>query len=119
MSGDLSPVKASSSDEPFRRLAKNDIYQTVEQWRERTIMRLGEVSGQWAAWVDTDQVPTAPAVRPQPPVKPSSEAVMTHLKNQLRALRLRELNESEAKAREAEGKTAEPKTIDVIPQPGD
>ena len=119
MSGELSPVKASSSDETFRRLAKNDIYQTVEQWRERTIMRLGGVSGQWAAWVDTDQIPTAPAVRPQHPVKPNSEGVMTHLKNQLRARRLQELNEKEAKAREDEGKAPEPKTIDVIPLPGD
>ena len=69
MSGDLSPTKASSSDEPFRRLAKNDIYQTVEQWRERTIMRLGEVSGQWATSAtceaqfrgchDTSEEPTA------------------------------------------------------------
>ena len=119
MSGDLSPIKIGSSEEPFRRLSKNDIYQTTEQWRERTIMRLGEVSGQWAAWVDVDQVPKVPSVRPEPPIKPSSEALMLHLKGELRAQRLRELNEKEAKAAEAEGKTSEPKTLDAIPMPGD
>ena len=113
MSGDLSPVKVGTT-EPFRRLSKNDIYQTTEQWRERTIMRLGEVSGQWAAWVDTDQVPSVPSVRPQPPIKPSSEALMLHLKNELRAQRLRELNEREAKAKAAEGKAPEPKTLEDV-----
>ena len=118
MSGDLSPVKVRTI-EPFRRLSKNGIYQTTEQWRERTIMRLGEVSGQWAAWVDTDQVPSVPSVRPQPPIKPSSEALMLHLKNELRAQRLRELNEREAKAKAAEGKAPEPKTLEGVPLPGD
>ena len=118
MSGDLSPVKVRTI-EPFRRLSKNGIYQTTEQWRERTIMRLGEVSGQWAAWVDTDQVPSVPSVRPQPPINPSSEALMLHLKNELRAQRLRELNEREAKAKAAEGKAPEPKTLEGVPLPGD
>ena len=44
-------------DTNFRRLSKNDLLQTTEQWRERTLQRLGEVSGEWTAWVEQDNIP--------------------------------------------------------------
>ena len=106
MSGDFSPT--GFSEQPFRKLSKNDIYQSTEQLRERTILRLGDISGQWASWVDTDSVPKVPSVGPQPPVKPSSESLMTHLKNAIRARRPAKLIEADARVSKSEGNAPEP-----------
>ena len=74
----------TSNDEAFRKLFKNDILQTTDQWRERTLQRLGTISGQWTAWVERDKIPTSPGPRPRAPTKPSSDALMTLMKAQQR-----------------------------------
>ena len=55
----------STSFETFRKLTKNDVYQTVDQWRERTLHYLGSVSGLWTAYVEKDDIPAIPEVRPE------------------------------------------------------
>ena len=75
---------SSITDESFRKLFKNDVYQTTDQWRERTLQKLGNVSGQWTAWVERDNIPTSPGPRPRAPTKPSSDTVMALLKEQER-----------------------------------
>ena len=111
-------MKASPPDRVFRRLSKNDIHQTVEQWRERTLQRLGEVSGRWTAWVEKDNIPTLPSARPRAPVKPSTESLMTPLKLMIRQRLFQELIASEAKTAAGEGKATERK-LDDIPMPSD
>ena len=74
----------STADDTFRPLFKNDIIQTTDQWRERTLQRLGTISGQWTAWVERDNIPKPPGPRPRAPTKPSTETVMTLLKEQER-----------------------------------
>ena len=78
----------SQSDKPFRKLCKDDIYQTTEQWRERALRRIGEVSGKWTAWVERDDIPTMPGRRPIEPVKPTSEDLLLPIKERLRQARL-------------------------------
>ena len=119
MSADPS-TKLPVADRAFRRLSKNDIFQTVEQWRERTLQRLGEISGRWTAWVEKDNVPTPPLTRPRAPVKPSSESLMNPLKLMIRQRLFQELLASEAKsaATAGDGKAPERK-IDDIPMPSD
>lgn len=115
MSSEPVASRRASSDASFRKLSKNDIYQTTEQWKERTLLRLGDVSGQWASWAKKNEVPMVPAVRPIAPVKPTSEGLMNSLKNTIRQRRLRELIASQPKP--AEGVTVAPKTIDDVPMP--
>ena len=74
----------STAEDTFRPLFKNDIIQTTDQWRERTLQRLGTISGQWTAWVEKDNIPKTPGPRPRAPTKPSTETVMTLLKEQER-----------------------------------
>ena len=88
MSSDRSKLTPDSS---FRKLSKNDIVQTTDQWRERTLQRLGEVSGEWTAWVEKDNIPTLPERRPRPPVEPKTEDLMQHLKDRIRHQRLTDL----------------------------
>ena len=92
----------------FRKLTKNDIYQTTDQWRERTLHRLGEVSGRWTAWVERDNIPTIPFLRPEPPVKPSSEDLMRAIKAEMRQSRLEVAVRENPEAK-----------IDNIPNPSD
>ena len=107
-------MKASSptEPEPFRKLSKNDILQTTDQWKERTIHKLGEVSGLWISWAMTNQVPKVPEHVPEPPTKPSSEPIMRVLKARMRQARY---NEAAAK----DPKFAEEKTVDDVPLPDD
>ena len=70
--------------ESFRKLSKNDIEQTPEQWEEKTLHKLGEASGLWVSWVRRKQTPTVPIEVPETPVKPSSESLMTALKARMR-----------------------------------
>ena len=74
MSSDKSKLTPVSS---FRILSKNDIGQTTDQWRECTLQRLGEVSGDWTAWVEKDNIPTLPE-------RPKSEDLMQPLKDKIR-----------------------------------
>ena len=73
-------------DDPdvFRKLSKNDIEQTPDQWEEKTLHKLGESSGLWVSWVRRRQMPKVPDEVPEPPVKPSSESLMSALKTRLR-----------------------------------
>ena len=107
-------MKGNSSSEPvpFRRLSKNDILQTTDQWKERTIQKLGEVSGLWISWAMTNQVPKVPEVAPKPPTKPSSEAIMRSLKARLRKARY-------DKAASEDSKFAEEKKLEDVPEPDD
>ena len=107
-------MKGNSSSEsgPFRKLSKNDILQTTDQWKERTIHKLGEISGLWISWAMTNQVPKVPDVAPKPPTKPSSEAIMCSLKARLRQARY-------DKAASEDSKFAEEKKLEDVPEPGD
>ena len=80
-----------SSDPPFRKLTKNDIHQTTDQWRERTLQRLGDVSGEWTAWAEKDNIPTLPERRPRPPVEPKTDELMKLLKERIQQRHLQEL----------------------------
>ena len=117
MSGQSSTPRPPVPDRAFRRLSKNDIHQTTDQWRERTLQRLGDVSGRWTAWVEKDNVPAMPTSRPRPPVKPTSEALMLPLKQSIRARLFLELLAAQPKG--DDGKPTESKTIDVIAMPSD
>ena len=88
MSYDKSKLTPDSS---FRKLSKNDFAQTTDQWRERTLQRLGEVSGEWTAWVERDNIPTLPDKRPRPPVEPKTEDLMQHLKGRILQRRFSDL----------------------------
>ena len=107
-------MKAGSSteSEPFRKLSKNDILQTTDQWKEKTIHKLGEISGLWISWAKTNQVPTVPELAPEPPTKPSSESIMRSLK-----ARMRQAKYNEAASRDP--KFAEEKKPEDIPDPDD
>ena len=98
----------SLPDESFRKLFKNDVHQTTEQWRERTLQRLGTISGLWTAWVEKDKIPTSPGPRPRAPTKPSSDSLMALLKEQerQRLFNLRILAEPDL-------------TLDEVPLPND
>ena len=87
MSSDRSKL---TPDPTFRKLSKNDLHQTTAQWRERTLQRLGEVSGEWTAWVEKDNIPTLPDRRPRPPVEPKSEELIKPIKDKIRIKRLEE-----------------------------
>ena len=50
--------------------------------------QLGEVSGRWTAWVEKDNIPRIPTVRPEPPIKPSSEGLMNAIKAEMRQARI-------------------------------
>ena len=71
----------------FRKLMKNDLGQTVDQWRERTLHAIGPTSGKWTAWIEKDDIPTVPTTRPKPPIKPTTESLMNSLKFRLRSAR--------------------------------
>ena len=78
----------SQTDKAFRKLCKDDIYQTTEQWRERALRRIGEVSGKWATWAEKDSIPQMPARRPIEPVKPSTEELLLPIKQHLQRVYL-------------------------------
>ena len=80
-----------TSDPSFRKLSKNDIHQTTEQWKERTLQRLGEISGEWTAWVENDNIPTLPDIRPRAPIEPKTEELMGPFKERIRLKRLTDL----------------------------
>ena len=90
---------ALKSDSPIsdviRKLPKNDIEQTPDQWEERTLHKLGETSGVWVSWARKKQVPKVPATMPATPVKPSSESLMRGLKIRMRNARYLESAEKE------------------------
>ena len=85
----------SATPEILRRLAKNDIEQTPEQWEEKTLHKLGETSGVWVSYARRKIIPTVPTVTPQPPVKPSSEELMKALKSKMRQAQYRERAEKD------------------------
>ena len=91
MSSDKSKL---TPDPTFRKLSKNDINQTTEQWRERTLQRLGEVSGEWTAWAEKDNIPTLPERRPRPPIEPKSDDLMEPFKDRIRQRRLLDLQKT-------------------------
>lgn len=66
----------------------DDIYQTTDQWKERALRKIGQVSGKWTAWVELDKIPQLPARRPIEPVKPTSDDLFAHFKEHLRSQRL-------------------------------
>ena len=106
-------LKASTDpDKDFRKLTKNDIYQTVDQWRERTLHHLGSISGLWTAYVEKDDIPVVPNTRPEPPIKPTSDSLMAAIKQEMRQKQF-----EEAKRDDPEG-MAEVK-IDAVPVPSD
>ena len=78
----------SKPDTPFRKLCKDDIYQTTAQWKERALRRIGEVSGKWTAWVERDDIPKMPVKRPIEPVKPTFEDLLLPIKEHLRQVNL-------------------------------
>ena len=80
-----------SLDPSFRKLSKNDIHQTTEQWKERALQRLGEISGEWTAWAEKDNIPTLPHIRPRPPIEPKSDELMEGFKQRIRDKRFDEL----------------------------
>ena len=103
---------ASPIAEPLRKLSKNDIYQTTDQWKRKALHKIGETSGLWVSWARDGKAPSPPTERPKPPVKPSSEALMNKLKN-----RLREKDYRDAAA--LDPKVAEEKKATDFPLPDD
>ena len=102
----------SPGAEPIRKLSKNDVFQTTDQWKRKVLQKLGETSGAWVAWVREGAAPSAPTTRPKPPVKPSSEPIMAALKRRIR--------EKEYRAAIAEdSKLAEEKKVEDFPLPDD
>ena len=83
----------SSTPEPFRRLSKNDLYQTTDQWKERTFHKIGDTSGIWVAYAKQGRAPRVPARAPYPPVKPSSPGTMLVLQKKIRLQRFLETPE--------------------------
>ena len=110
--------KSLSADSNFRLLSKNDIHQTTEQWKERTLQRLGEVSGQWTAWVEKDDIPKLPETRPRPPIKPSSDTLLLEFKTMIRSRILQERITILTSRRDVGTRPTLP-TIDDIPMPTD
>ena len=98
--------------ESFRKLSKNDLGQTVDQWRERVLHTLGSLSGKWTAWVERDDIPKVPTTRPKPPIKPTSEGLMNTLKEKLQRERF-----EARKTLDPEG--TKDSTIDQEPIPSD
>ena len=98
----------ATAAEPFRRLSRNDIYQTTDQWKERTLQKLGETSGLWATWAKQGESPKLPEEASDPPVKPSSEATMRALRTRMRA-------RSYSRAVAADPKVAEEKKEEDFP----
>ena len=119
MSGDISPSVRKASDRPFRRLSKNDVYQTVAQWRERALQELGSISGQWTYFVERDSVPKLPEERPRAPVKPTTEALMLPLKQEIRQARLADMINAEARAAATEGRQPVAIALESVPLPSD
>ena len=108
-----SPVTTMlKSNEPLRKLSKNDIYQTTDQWKRKALHKIGETSGLWVSWARDGKAPSPPKERPRPPVKPSSEPLMNKLKN-----RLREKDYADAVA--LDPKVAEEKKSTDFPLPDD
>ena len=103
---------ASPISEPLRKLSKNDIYQTTDQWKRKALHKIGETSGLWVSWAREGKAPMPPKERPRPPVKPSSELLMNKLKE-----RLREKDYREAAA--LDPKIAEEKKAIDFPLPDD
>ena len=102
----------SSTPEPIRKLVKNDINQTTDQWKDRVLHKLGETSGLWATRAKRGEVPKVPTTAPLPPVKPSSEGIMNSLKSRMRAAQYRD-------AVAARPQLAGEKTVDDFPLPDD
>ena len=117
MASESTPSRRPLSDPSFRKLSKNDVRQTVEQWKERTLLRLGDVSGQWASWAKKDSIPTLPPSRPIAPVNPTSEGLIASLKATVRQRRLKELILAQPKP--AEGVEPTPITIADVPEPNE
>ena len=103
----------SQTDKAFRKLCKDDIYQTTEQWRERALRRLGEVSGKWATWAEQDSIPQMPARRPIEPVKPSTEELLLPIKQHLQRVHLevQRLTNPNAKLEDIPMPTAQASTV--------
>ena len=102
----------SPGSEPIRRLSKNDLYQTTDQWKKKVLQKLGETSGLWVSWVRTGAAPSPPTTRPRPVAKPNSEFLMNALKR-----RIREKDYQRAVAEKPE--LAEEKKVDDFPLPDD
>ena len=102
----------SGSSDSFRKLSKNDIEQTPDQWEEKALHKMGESSGVWVSYVRNKQIPTVPIIAPRPPVKPSSETLMRALKGKMRKA---DYLEKAAK----DPVFAESKTEEDLPLPGD
>ena len=100
-------LKDSSASEPFRRLSKNDLYQTTDQWKERTFQKIGDTSGTWVAYAKQGDAPKVPTRAPYPPVKPSSPATMQALKAKIRPRRFLEGSELNETAQRVEGTNVE------------
>ena len=87
--------------------------------RERALQELGTTSGQWTYFVERDRVPQMPGERPRAPVKPTTEALMLSLKQQIRQVRLSQRISAEARAAAAEGRQPAAITLDMVPMPSD
>ena len=77
-------ANSGSETEPLRKLSKNDVFQTTDQWKRKVLQKLGETSGVWVSYVREGAAPSPPSVRPKAPVKPSNEAIMSALKRRIR-----------------------------------
>ena len=77
-------ANGGSESEPFRKLSKNDVFQTTDQWKRQVLQKLGETSGVWVSYVREGAAPSPHSVRPKAPVKPSNEAIMSALKRRIR-----------------------------------
>ena len=115
MASESTPARRLSSYHSFRKLSKNDVYQTTEQWKERTLLRLGDVSGEWTTWVKKDAIPTVPVSRPIAPVKPNSKGLMNSYKATILQRCFRDLMASQPKP--AEGTSPRTLTIEDVPMP--
>ena len=107
-------LKSDTSSESFRRLSKNDLFQTIDQWKERSLHKLGDTSGTWVSYAKQGKAPTVPLTAPYPPVKPSSPATMQALKAKIRLQRFLDMPEPP----EAE-EGAPPHTVQDLPFPDD
>ena len=102
----------SPAAEPIRKLSKNDVFQTTDQWKRKVLQKLGETSGVWASWAREGAAPPLPSVQPKVPVKPSNEPIMTALKKRIR-------NKEYLEAIAADPKLAETKKVEDFPLPDD
>ena len=64
----------------FRRLQRNDIEQTNDQWKENLLKETGATAPLWTAYARSNQNPVVDLARPRAPLKPSDPEIMAEMK---------------------------------------